>query len=127
MSQAPRQMHLGVFVLGTGNHSAGWRYAGAATSNNDLSVIQEIARIAERGRFDLGCSTSLSCISKGFGGFYSRLWRLRTGKLSSALRLHGFAHIFGHPSGDILDANRAQRLGHEVLGEFTAHARNQQD
>src|SRR5256712_5738988 len=53
MSQAPRQMHLGVFVLGAGNHSAGWRYAGAATSNNDLSVIQEIARIAERGRFDL--------------------------------------------------------------------------
>jgi hypothetical protein len=46
-------MHLGVFVLGTGNHSAGWRYPGAATSNNDLSVIQEIARIAERGRFDL--------------------------------------------------------------------------
>ncbi len=53
MSQATRQMHLGVFVLGTGNHSAGWRYAGAATSNNDLSVIQEIAQIAERGRFDL--------------------------------------------------------------------------
>jgi len=53
MSQATRQMHLGVFVLGTGNHSAGWRYAGAATSNNDLSVIQAIARIAERGRFDL--------------------------------------------------------------------------
>jgi hypothetical protein len=41
--------------------------------------------------------------------------------------LHGFAHIFGHPRGDILDANRAQRLSHEVLGEFTAHARNQQD
>ena len=46
-------MHLGVFVLGTGNHSAGWRYEGAATSNNDLSVIQEIARQAERGKFDL--------------------------------------------------------------------------
>jgi FMN-dependent oxidoreductase (nitrilotriacetate monooxygenase family) len=53
MSTAKRQMHLGVFVLGTGNHSAGWRYDGAATSNNDLSVIQEIARIAERGKFDL--------------------------------------------------------------------------
>jgi FMN-dependent oxidoreductase (nitrilotriacetate monooxygenase family) len=53
MSQAPRQMHLGVFVLGTGNHSAGWRYPGAATSNTDLALIQEIARIAERGRFDL--------------------------------------------------------------------------
>ena len=53
MMATERQMHLGVFVLGTGNHSAGWRYEGAATSNNDLSVIQEIGRIAERGRFDL--------------------------------------------------------------------------
>src|SRR5918996_578 len=52
-SAARREMHFGVFVLGTGNHSAGWRYEGAATSNNDLSVIQEIARQAERGKFDL--------------------------------------------------------------------------
>jgi hypothetical protein len=29
-------MHLGVFVLGAGNHSAGWRWEGAAVSNNDL-------------------------------------------------------------------------------------------
>ena len=49
-----REMHLGVFVLGTGYHSAGWRYDGAATSNNDLTVIQEIARHAERGKFDKG-------------------------------------------------------------------------
>ena len=53
MSGKRREMHFGVFVLGTGNHSAGWRYEGAATSNNDLSVIQEIARHAERGKFDL--------------------------------------------------------------------------
>jgi len=53
MGAGKRQMHLGVFVLGAGNHSAGWRYEGAATSNNDLSVIQEIARTAERGKFDL--------------------------------------------------------------------------
>ena len=53
MCAARREMHFGVFVLGTGNHSAGWRYEGAATSNNDLSVIQEIARHAERGKFDL--------------------------------------------------------------------------
>jgi FMN-dependent oxidoreductase (nitrilotriacetate monooxygenase family) len=53
MRAIKRQMHLGVFVLGTGNHSAGWRYPGAAISNNQLPVIQEIARIAERGRFDL--------------------------------------------------------------------------
>ena len=42
----------------------------------------------------LGCRTSLSCISKWFGGFCSRLLRLRTGKRSSAFRLHGFTHIF---------------------------------
>ncbi|MGH7046891.1 MAG: LLM class flavin-dependent oxidoreductase [Stellaceae bacterium] len=53
MCAAARQMHLGVFVLGTGNHSAGWRYPGAATSNLDLAVTQQIAQIAERGKFDL--------------------------------------------------------------------------
>jgi FMN-dependent oxidoreductase (nitrilotriacetate monooxygenase family) len=53
MSAAKRQMHLGVFVLGTGNHSAGWRYQGAETSNCSWPVMQSIARIAERGKFDL--------------------------------------------------------------------------
>ena len=53
MATSKRQMHLGVFVLGTGNHSAGWRYEGAATSHMQLPVMQEIARIAERGKFDL--------------------------------------------------------------------------
>lgn len=53
MSTAKRQMHMGVFVLGTGNHSAGWRYEGAATSHMQLPVMREIARIAERGKFDL--------------------------------------------------------------------------
>jgi hypothetical protein len=49
MSATRHERHLGVFVLGTGNDSAGWRYEGAATSSNDLAVIQEIARQAERG------------------------------------------------------------------------------
>ena len=53
MSASKRQMHLGVFVLGTGNHSAGWRYEGAATSSCSLPVMLEIAQIAERGKFDL--------------------------------------------------------------------------
>ena len=53
MSATRQQMHMGVFVLGTGNHSAGWRHEGAATSNLQLPIIQEIARIAERGKFDL--------------------------------------------------------------------------
>src|SRR5262249_18032727 len=102
-----------------------------------------VERAMERGKFSLdamfdlasdwclrqvlGCRTFLSCISKGFGGFCSQLLRLRTGKLSSAFRLHSFADIFGHPCGDILDSNRGQRLGNEVVGEFTAHAGNQEN
>jgi hypothetical protein len=61
-------MHLGVFVLGTGNHSAEWRYDGAATSNNDLLVIQEIARHAERGKFDLLFVSAGSQASKPSAG-----------------------------------------------------------
>ena len=53
MSASKRQMHLGVFVLGTGNHSAGWRYDGAFTTSCSLPVMTSIARIAERGKFDL--------------------------------------------------------------------------
>ncbi|MGE0630085.1 MAG: LLM class flavin-dependent oxidoreductase [Hyphomicrobiaceae bacterium] len=48
-----RQMHFGLFWLGTGNHSAGWRYEGAAASNCDWSIVSAGARIAERGKFDL--------------------------------------------------------------------------
>ena len=46
-------MHLGVFWLGTGNHSAGWRYDGAATSNCSWPVVAAGAQTAERGKFDL--------------------------------------------------------------------------
>jgi FMN-dependent oxidoreductase (nitrilotriacetate monooxygenase family) len=53
MSDHKRQMHLGVFVLGTGNHSAGWRYEGAFTTSCSFPVMQTIARTAERGKFDL--------------------------------------------------------------------------
>ena len=48
-----RQMHLGLFILGTGSHVAGWRYPGAVDSFQDLAMVREIARIAERGKFDL--------------------------------------------------------------------------
>jgi FMN-dependent oxidoreductase (nitrilotriacetate monooxygenase family) len=46
-------MHFGVFVLGTGNHSAGWRMEGAAQSSSSLAVMKTIAATAERGKFDL--------------------------------------------------------------------------
>lgn len=48
-----RQMHLGLFILGTGSHIAGWRYPGALDTFQDIGAVVEIARTAERGKFDL--------------------------------------------------------------------------
>ena len=48
-----RQMHLGLFLLGTGSHVAGWRMPGAVDSFQDLAAVQAIARAAERACFDL--------------------------------------------------------------------------
>jgi N-acetyl-S-(2-succino)cysteine monooxygenase len=48
-----RQMHLAVFWLGTGNHSAGWRMPNADFSNSEWSFVENGAQTAERGKFDL--------------------------------------------------------------------------
>jgi FMN-dependent oxidoreductase (nitrilotriacetate monooxygenase family) len=48
-----RQMHLALFWLGTGNHSAGWRMPNADFSNSEWSFVEAGARMAERGKFDL--------------------------------------------------------------------------
>ncbi len=48
-----RQMHLGLFLLGTGSHVAGWRMPGAVTNFQDMQAIQAMAAQAERGCFDL--------------------------------------------------------------------------
>jgi hypothetical protein len=53
MTAKKRQMHLAVFWLGTGNHSAGWRMEGAADSHCSWPIVEAGARIAERGKFDL--------------------------------------------------------------------------
>jgi N-acetyl-S-(2-succino)cysteine monooxygenase len=73
MSTAKRQMHLGVFVLGTGNHSAGWRYEGTTASNCSWPALQSIAQIAERGKFDLFfISDSLAMDAGDHPSFVSR-------------------------------------------------------
>jgi FMN-dependent oxidoreductase (nitrilotriacetate monooxygenase family) len=46
-------MHLGLFILGTGSHIAGWRYPGALDSFQDIEEIRRIAATAERGKFDM--------------------------------------------------------------------------
>ncbi len=48
-----RQMHLGLFLLGTGSHTAGWRHPGAVDSFQDFAAIRQIGATAERGLFDL--------------------------------------------------------------------------
>ena len=48
----PRSIHFGVFVLGTGNHTAGWRYPGADQTFLDIRSLQRMAATAERGLFD---------------------------------------------------------------------------
>jgi FMN-dependent oxidoreductase (nitrilotriacetate monooxygenase family) len=60
-----RQMHLGVFVLGTGNHSAGWRIEGSFTTSCSIQVMQSIAAIAERGKFDLFFISDSSVMDAG--------------------------------------------------------------
>jgi FMN-dependent oxidoreductase (nitrilotriacetate monooxygenase family) len=46
-------MHLGLFLLGTGSHTAGWRMPGAIDTFEDIAAMQEVARIAEAAKFDL--------------------------------------------------------------------------
>jgi acetyl-CoA acetyltransferase len=73
----------------------GRKDVGALVHTHPQELLATTLRaLAARNGIDLGCRTFLSCISKGFGGFCSRLLRLRTGKLSSAFRLHGVANIF---------------------------------
>jgi N-acetyl-S-(2-succino)cysteine monooxygenase len=47
------QMHLGVFMLGTGHHVAGWRLKEAQAGAENFELIEQIAQTAERGKFDL--------------------------------------------------------------------------
>jgi N-acetyl-S-(2-succino)cysteine monooxygenase len=47
-----RQMHLGVYAVGTGNHVSGWRIPGAATSSEDFAIFKTIADSCERGKLD---------------------------------------------------------------------------
>lgn len=46
-------MHLGLFLLGTGSHVAGWRVPGAVDSFQDMAALRRIAETAERGCFDM--------------------------------------------------------------------------
>jgi N-acetyl-S-(2-succino)cysteine monooxygenase len=73
MHKNARQMHLGVFVLATGNHYSGWRIPGAVTSAEDLPAIIEIAKAAERGKYDfIFFADTLNCILENHPGYLAK-------------------------------------------------------
>lgn len=70
---APRQMHLGVFAVGNGNHVAGWRHPGAAKSGDDIGNYVDIAQRAEAAAMDLVfLADNVRCDLGDHPGFVSR-------------------------------------------------------
>jgi FMN-dependent oxidoreductase (nitrilotriacetate monooxygenase family) len=53
MTQSHGTMHLGLFVQAAGHHVAGWRMPGAQAGGENLPLLVEIARTAERAKFDM--------------------------------------------------------------------------
>ncbi|RKN80490.1 LLM class flavin-dependent oxidoreductase [Paenibacillus ginsengarvi] len=48
-----RQLHLGVFLLNTGQHTVGWRHPETEADRMlDMSFYRQFARLAEKGLFD---------------------------------------------------------------------------
>ena len=53
MSSRQRQLHFNAFLMSSGHHEAAWRLPESNPfANTDLGHWRELARIAERARFD---------------------------------------------------------------------------
>ena len=78
-----RQMHLGLYAVGTGNHIAGWRHPGASVTSEELHVFKSIAASAERGKLDfIFVGDNLAFL---FDGHPGQMLRLEPTTLLSAL------------------------------------------
>ena len=54
MSKDNRQIRLGAFIMATGHHIAAWRHPDAqADAGHNIDHYRELAKTAERGKFDL--------------------------------------------------------------------------
>ncbi|WP_141501569.1 LLM class flavin-dependent oxidoreductase [Paenibacillus luteus] len=54
MSTTDKQLKLGLFIQSTGHHAAAWRHPGSATGqSHNVKYYQQLAKDAERGKFDL--------------------------------------------------------------------------
>ncbi|WP_254070626.1 NtaA/DmoA family FMN-dependent monooxygenase, partial [Acidisphaera sp. L21] len=45
-------MHLGLLILGTGSHVAGWRMPDAEFGSQNFGLLRRVAEVAERGKLD---------------------------------------------------------------------------
>jgi FMN-dependent oxidoreductase (nitrilotriacetate monooxygenase family) len=52
MSQSPRQLSLGAFLMATGHHVAAWRHPDVSADPLDFSVYRRAAQVAEAACFD---------------------------------------------------------------------------
>ena len=72
-ASGPRQMNLGVFAVGNGNHVTGWRHPGAAKSGDDIGNYIDIAQRAEAAAMDLVfLADNVRCDLGDHPGFASR-------------------------------------------------------
>ncbi len=72
MTDEHRQFHLNLFLSGAGHHEGAWRYSGADPERlNDLGYYIELARIAERAKFDSLFLADIPYLSDGvrYGGY----------------------------------------------------------
>lgn len=74
MNKHPKQLALGLLGMGVGNHVAGWRHPQArADGTHDIDFFIELARTAERARFDmLFFADSLAIRERGGPESFSR-------------------------------------------------------
>jgi N-acetyl-S-(2-succino)cysteine monooxygenase len=86
-TNANRMMNLGAFVHETGQHVAAWRHPEAyAESGTVFAQAADVARTAERGKFDL----LFLADSAAVGVFGTPESRGRMGKVVNSSRLHCF-------------------------------------
>lgn len=53
MTQPPRPIHLGLFLLAAGHHTAGWRLPDAESGTENIDLVVRMAQRAEAACFDL--------------------------------------------------------------------------
>jgi len=52
-ANAPRQMHLGLFLQGAGHHVSGWRHPNAEAGSENFDLLRRVTQMAEAAKFDM--------------------------------------------------------------------------